>query len=133
MTASGRRLRAARGSAGRSRRSRRPRSRADHARSASAPPLPRGVPRERVAEAVQRGARRGAQREYAEYAPGRGRANALAAIGFAIAGFVVGLTFTQQGGPAVDLFYHWTVLPLLAATLVGLVGARAGGGRRAGH
>jgi sugar phosphate permease len=64
-------------------------------------------------------------------APARGRTNALAAICFAIIGFIVGLTFTLQGGAAVDLVYHCTVLPLLVATLVGLVRAPAGVGRTA--
>ncbi|WP_190607174.1 hypothetical protein [Arthrobacter ipis] len=47
-----------------------------------------------------------------------GRTAAQAAIGFAIAGFVVGLTFTIIGGQPVDVVYHATVLPLLILTLV---------------
>ena len=46
-----------------------------------------------------------------------GRTAAQAAIGFAIAGFIVGLTFTIIGGQPVDVAYHATVLPLLIVTL----------------
>ena len=49
-----------------------------------------------------------------------GRGIALAATGFAIVSFVVGLSFTVRGGGAIDLAYHATVLPLLLLTLVGL-------------
>jgi len=41
---------------------------------------------------------------------------ALAANGFAIVGFIVGLSFTARGGGAIDLAYHATVLPLLLLT-----------------
>jgi peptidoglycan/LPS O-acetylase OafA/YrhL len=50
--------------------------------------------------------------------PKHGRAAAQAATGFAIAGFIVGLTFTLIGGQPVDVAYHVTVLPLLILTLV---------------
>src|SRR5215475_6069508 len=43
----------------------------------------------------------------------RGREAAIAATGFAIVGFLVGLTFTVRGGDAIDIAYHATVLPLL--------------------
>jgi hypothetical protein len=43
---------------------------------------------------------------------------ALASVLFAIAGFVVGLTFTLRGGDTIDIAYHATVLPLLLATLL---------------
>jgi hypothetical protein len=46
-----------------------------------------------------------------------GRAIALGALGFAILGFIVGLSFTIQGGDAIDIAYHATLLPLLLATL----------------
>jgi hypothetical protein len=49
-----------------------------------------------------------------------GRSAALIATGFAIFGFVAGLTFTVQGGGAADVAYHVTMLPILIATLVGL-------------
>lgn len=50
--------------------------------------------------------------------PKHGRTAAQAATGFAIAGFIVGLTFTIIGGQPVDVAYHATVLPLLILTLV---------------
>jgi hypothetical protein len=49
-----------------------------------------------------------------------GRRGALAATGFAILGFIVGLTSTVESGPAIDLAYHLTVLPLLVATFAAL-------------
>jgi 4-amino-4-deoxy-L-arabinose transferase-like glycosyltransferase len=49
-------------------------------------------------------------------APERGRRTALAAIVFAIAGFIIGLTFTVRGGDPVDVAYHATVLPILILT-----------------
>jgi hypothetical protein len=49
--------------------------------------------------------------------PARGRAVALGALGFAILGVVVGLNFTIQGGDAIDIAYHATLLPLLLLTL----------------
>jgi hypothetical protein len=51
---------------------------------------------------------------------------ALAANLFAVAGFVLGLTRTTQGGGAVDIGYHLTVLPLLLLTLVVLIRGRPG-------
>ena len=48
----------------------------------------------------------------------RGRRAALAALAFAIVGFIVGLTFTLRGGDAADLAYHATMLPVLVATTV---------------
>lgn len=52
--------------------------------------------------------------------PDRARATALGTVGFAIVGFVVGLTITVGSGSAVDIAYHSTVLPLLLVTM-GLV------------
>jgi hypothetical protein len=52
---------------------------------------------------------------------GRGRRAALAATAFAIVGFVVGLTFTVQGGDPVDVAYHAVMLPVLVATAIGLL------------
>jgi hypothetical protein len=46
------------------------------------------------------------------------RTIAIATVLFAIAGFVVGLTFTLRGGGAIDIAYHATVLPLLLLTLL---------------
>jgi len=53
--------------------------------------------------------------------PGRARAVGLAATGFAIAGFGVGLTITAEGGHAPDIAYHVTVLPILIATFIVLL------------
>jgi O-antigen/teichoic acid export membrane protein len=55
----------------------------------------------------------------------RGRGIALSTVVFAIAGFIVGLTFTIQGGDAIDIAYHATMLPLLLVTLIALTGRRA--------
>jgi EmrB/QacA subfamily drug resistance transporter len=46
-----------------------------------------------------------------------GRAVALGTLAFAILGVIVGLNFTVQGGDAIDIAYHATMLPLLLATL----------------
>ena len=51
-------------------------------------------------------------------APDRARPYALGAVGFAIAGFVVGLNFTVRGGSRADLAYHATMLPILLFTMV---------------
>lgn len=50
--------------------------------------------------------------------PESGQRIAQAALAFAIAGFLVGLTFTLQGGSAADVAYHVTVLPLIVVTLI---------------
>jgi hypothetical protein len=57
-------------------------------------------------------------------APDRGRTDAIVAVGFAILGFVVGLTSTVQGGPAIDLVYHLTAMPLLIVILILLLRMR---------
>lgn len=67
--------------------------------------------------------------------PKYGRAAAQVATGFAIVGFIVGLTFTLNGGRPVDVVYHATMLPVLIITLV-LLAARAkdrGVGRKGGQ
>jgi hypothetical protein len=51
-------------------------------------------------------------------APDRGHLATLAATGFAIAGFIAGLTFTVRGGDAPDILYHATMLPVLIATAI---------------
>jgi hypothetical protein len=61
-------------------------------------------------------------------APDRGRTDALVATGFAILGFVVGLTSTVEGGPAIELVYHLTALPLLIVILVLLARTPAASG-----
>jgi peptidoglycan/LPS O-acetylase OafA/YrhL len=48
----------------------------------------------------------------------RGRRAAVAATGFAVVGFIFGLTITVQGGDLPDITYHATVLPLLIVTLL---------------
>jgi hypothetical protein len=48
------------------------------------------------------------------------RGLATGTLVFAIAGFVIGLSFTISGGSALDLAYHATVLPLLGLTLAAL-------------
>ena len=45
----------------------------------------------------------------------------LAALPFAIVGFLIGLSFTIRGGDAIDIAYHATVLPLLPLTLAVLL------------
>jgi multisubunit Na+/H+ antiporter MnhF subunit len=54
----------------------------------------------------------------------RARPVALAATGFAIVGFLVGLSFTLAGGSAIDVAYHLSVLPLLLLILLGLTRSR---------
>jgi hypothetical protein len=49
------------------------------------------------------------------------RGAGVAAIAFAIVGFLVGLDFTIRGGSAGDLAYHAAMLPLLLLTLVTLL------------
>ena len=46
---------------------------------------------------------------------------ALGTVAFAILGFLVGLNFTVQGGDAIDIAYHASVLPLLVLTLAALL------------
>jgi hypothetical protein len=53
--------------------------------------------------------------------PELGRAIGLAATGFAIVGFLVGLRFTTLGGHAPDVAYHLTLLPVFAVTLIVLL------------
>ncbi len=48
----------------------------------------------------------------------RGIRFALGTVGFAIFGFLVGLTATVRGGEPLNLAYHATMLPLLVATAV---------------
>ena len=54
----------------------------------------------------------------------RAWAAAVATTGFAILGFIVGLTITTQGGDVPDVVYHLIMLPILVASLVIL--ARSG-------
>jgi hypothetical protein len=52
------------------------------------------------------------------------RGIAVAATLFAIAGFVLGLTFTVRGGGAIDVAYHAVMLPLLLLALIVLLRTR---------
>ncbi len=45
------------------------------------------------------------------------RGAALGTVGFAIAGFALGLSITARGHSVGDIAYHATVLPVLIATL----------------
>jgi hypothetical protein len=54
-----------------------------------------------------------------------GKPAAIAATGFAIAGFCYGLSVTVRGGYLPDIVYHATVLPLLVLTLILIVRAKA--------
>lgn len=49
------------------------------------------------------------------------RTTAIAATGFAIVGFLVGLSFTVRGGSTVDVTYHAIGLTVLAVTAALLV------------
>lgn len=60
-------------------------------------------------------------------APTHARTAGLAVVGFAIVGFLVGLTITSQAGHWPDIAYHLAVLPILIGSLVVLV--RAGNRR----
>lgn len=51
----------------------------------------------------------------------RGRPVGLAAIGFTIVGFLVGLNFTTRGGALPDIAYHLTMLPLLVIGFIVLL------------
>lgn len=54
---------------------------------------------------------------WALFAPERARPAAIAATGFAIVGFGIGISITIRGGSTVDIAYHATVLPVLLVTL----------------
>lgn len=53
------------------------------------------------------------------------RAVGLGTVGFAILGFLVGLTFTLRGGTTADITYHLSTLPVLLLTEGLLVGWHA--------
>lgn len=52
------------------------------------------------------------------FGPARARRAALSALGFAIFGFLVGLSFTLDSGDTIDLAYHLAMLPVLVVTAV---------------
>jgi Na+-transporting NADH:ubiquinone oxidoreductase subunit NqrB len=54
-------------------------------------------------------------------APARARTFGIAATGFAIAGFLLGLSFTARGGHLPDVAYHLTMLPVLIGGLIVLL------------
>ena len=60
----------------------------------------------------------------------RAQTVALAATGFAIVGFIIGLRFTLEGGEAIDIAYHLSVLPILLVTLIALLRIRTRGTHR---
>ena len=53
--------------------------------------------------------------------PQRARTAGIAANAFALAGFLIGISETAQGGHAPDIAYHATVIPLLVISLVVLL------------
>ena len=59
--------------------------------------------------------------------PARARTIGIVVNGFAIVGFVFGLTMTAQGGDAPDIAYHLVVLPVLIAGVLVLVRERGEG------
>ncbi|HKN99965.1 MAG TPA: hypothetical protein VJX10_22800 [Pseudonocardiaceae bacterium] len=65
------------------------------------------------------------------FAPERARPVAIAATGFAIVGFIIGISITISGGSAVDIAYHATVLPILLVTLGLVLRSGAGSARMA--
>jgi hypothetical protein len=65
------------------------------------------------------------------FAPERARPAAIAATGFAIAGFGVGISITIRGGSTADIAYHATVLPILLVTLALLLRTGANSARLA--
>lgn len=56
--------------------------------------------------------------------PDSGRAVGLGATGFAIVGFLIGLSITARAGHLPDIAYHLAVLPLLIAIFAALVRMR---------
>jgi hypothetical protein len=57
--------------------------------------------------------------------PERARAVGLGAVGFAIAGFGVGLTITAERGTAPEVAYHVVMLPILVGTFISLARSRS--------
>jgi hypothetical protein len=54
-------------------------------------------------------------------APAWARTVGIAATGLAIAGFLLGLSFTARGGHLPDVAYHLTILPVLIGGLIVLL------------
>jgi hypothetical protein len=57
--------------------------------------------------------------------PRRARTAGIVANVFALAGFLIGISETAQGGHAPDIAYHATVIPLLVISLVVLLRHRS--------
>jgi peptidoglycan/LPS O-acetylase OafA/YrhL len=57
--------------------------------------------------------------------PRRARTAGIVANAFALAGFLIGISETAQGGHAPDIAYHATVIPLLVISLVVLLRHRS--------
>jgi hypothetical protein len=57
--------------------------------------------------------------------PVRARPVAVGAVGFAILGFLVGLSITVRGADAFDVTYHAVMLPVLIITLILLIRPRS--------
>jgi hypothetical protein len=55
---------------------------------------------------------------------------ALTSTGFAIVGFLIGVSFTLRGGGAVDIAYHLSSLPVLILALAALLRVRGADPRR---
>lgn len=60
--------------------------------------------------------------------PDSGRAVGLGATGFAIVGFLIGLSITARAGHLPDIAYHAAILPLLIAIFTALVRMRPSSG-----
>ena len=58
--------------------------------------------------------------------PARARTVGLGATGFAIAGFLLGLSFTARGGRLPDVAYHVMMLPVLIGGLIALLRSAPG-------
>jgi peptidoglycan/LPS O-acetylase OafA/YrhL len=61
--------------------------------------------------------------------PVAGRNAAIAALVFAVAGFLLGISITAQSGYVPDIAYHASVLPILIGDLVVLLATRRSGKR----
>jgi hypothetical protein len=59
------------------------------------------------------------------------RTAARFSVGFAIVGFIIGLSFALPSGDAIDITYHSTVLPVLVITFAALHRNRTRGQRHA--
>jgi hypothetical protein len=55
--------------------------------------------------------------------PARARTIGVVVTGFAIVGFLIGLTMTARGGHLPDIAYHLVLLPALIGSLVALLAA----------